>query len=180
MKTVPLLNIEPLTPDAFARYGWVLGNPVAYGSDQPFYNSDTFSIWREHLFDAGAPNETEILWSRFKDGDLTVRSLETRWLTQEAVVPLTGPLIQIVAVSDESGEPDIDSVRAFIVPVGMGTCVRPQSWYAIRILGDEVEAFVLSRRSATNDLIAHRRAGRPTAQSKLRSIAAREVVRYLK
>ncbi|NTX25648.1 ureidoglycolate lyase [Burkholderia pyrrocinia] len=176
MSAAPSLTVERLTPRYFSPFGWVLGKSMKTTTDAPFFKGATLSMWREHLFDTGAPNETEIVWSNFSDDSPVVRTLETRLLTQQAVVPLTGPLIQIVAASNEAGEPDIDSIRAFEVPIGMGTCVRPGCWYAIRVSKGEVMAFLLSRQSTTFDLIVHLHTGSPTAESETRHIVPRQVM----
>ncbi|NPT46442.1 ureidoglycolate hydrolase [Paraburkholderia sp. 1N] len=176
MSTAPLLTVKQLTPASFSPFGWVLGKAMATAGDKPFFKGATLSMWREHLFDTGAPNETEIVWGSFSDDDPIVRTLETRLLTQQAVVPLTGPLIQIVAASNESGGPDIDSIRAFEIPIGMGTFVRPGCWHAIRVSKGEVMALLLSRQSTTYDLIVHLHTGCPTAESSRNSIVPRRVV----
>jgi ureidoglycolate lyase len=145
-------------------------------ADEPFFKGATLSMWREHLFNTGAPNETEIVWGSFSDDNPVVCTLETRLLTQQAVVPLTGPLIQIVAASNEFGSPDTESIRAFEIPIGMGTCVRPGCWYAIRVPKGEVMAFLLSRQSTTFDLIVHLHTGCPTAESSTKPIVPRQVM----
>lgn len=109
--SIPLISVEALTPDTFAPYGWVLGKRTTTSGDDPYYQSQSLSIWREHLFDAGEANETEILWTSFGDDSELVQQLEARHLTQQVTVPLTAPLIQIVATSEPTRVPNMTSLR---------------------------------------------------------------------
>ncbi|SIT50942.1 conserved hypothetical protein [Paraburkholderia piptadeniae] len=163
--TVPLLTIERLTSDAFLPYGWVLGEPPGEQSDVPYFESSALKRWHAHLFETGTPNEVEILWTRIGDDNPFVRTLETRLLTQEVVVPLTAPLIQIVAAPLTSRLPDMRSLRAYEIPVGLGTCIRPGCWQATRVLAGRTTALMLSRRSTTFDRVVHLHTGAPTAES---------------
>ncbi|SIT50923.1 conserved hypothetical protein [Paraburkholderia piptadeniae] len=163
--TVPLLRVEQLTPEAFSPYGWVLGKRLSASAEDPLFQSESLSMWCEHLFDAGTANETEILWASFGDKSDLVQQLEVRRLTQEAMVPLTGSLIQIVAFSQATRIPEMSSLRAFEIPVGMGTCIRPWCWHATRTLSGPTTAFMLSRRSTSFDLIVHLHTGAPLSES---------------
>ena len=176
MSAAPLLTVEQLTPESFSPFGWVLGKAMTTAGDEPFFKGATLSMWREHLFDTGAPNETEIVWGNFSNNNPIVRTLEKRLLTQQAVVPLTGSLIQIVAASNESGGPDTGSIRAFEIPIGMGTFVRPGCWHAIRVSKGEVMALLLSRQSTTYDLIVHLHTGCPATESSRKSIVPCQLV----
>ncbi|WP_423760409.1 ureidoglycolate lyase [Burkholderia sp. NLJ2] len=176
MSAASPLTVEELTPESFSPFGWVLGKAMDSTADVPFFKDATMSMWREHLFDTGAPHETEIVWSNFSDDGAIVRTMETRLLTQQAVVPLTGPLIQIVATSNDAGGPDIDSIRAFEIPIGKGTCVRPGCWHAIRVSEGEVMAFLLSRQSTTFDWMVHLHTGCPAAESLMKPIEPRQVM----
>lgn len=174
--TFPRLTIDPLTSEAFTPYGWVLGKPLSKTDEAPFFQSDSLSIWREHLFDTGAPNETEILWSRVTEGNNVIRQMETRRLTQQVTVPLTGSLIQIVAAAQPGGGLSTNSLRAFEIPVGMGTCLRPGCWHSTRALAGTVTAMMLSRRSTTYDLLVHLHTGSPTSESATMHISPHRIV----
>ncbi|SIT44919.1 conserved hypothetical protein [Paraburkholderia ribeironis] len=174
--SIPLISVEALTPDAFAPYGWVLGRRTTTSSDDPYFQSQTLSIWREHLFDAGEANETEILWTSFGDDSELVQRLEARHLTQQVTVPLTAPLIQIVATSEPTQVPNMTSLRAFEIPVGMGTCIRPWCWHTTRALAGPATALLLSRRSTSFDLIVHLHTGSPMSESTRIPICPRKVV----
>ncbi|MBN3858584.1 ureidoglycolate hydrolase [Paraburkholderia sp. Ac-20340] len=174
--SIPLLYVEPLTPEAFAPYGWVLGKQSTTSGEDPYFQSQSLSIWREHLFDAGMANETEILWTWFGDPSDLVQQLEARHLTQQAIVPLTAPLIQIVAASEPTGHPNMNSLRAFEIPVGMGICIRPWCWHTTRAFGGTATALMLSRRSTSFDLIVHLQTGSPLSESTRVPVCPRRVV----
>ncbi len=154
MPNFPSLTIQPLNADDFEPYGWMLGKPLPTDGDTPSFTSPSSDFWREHLFDTGAAGETEVLWVKYRNGEDTVASLEAHLLTQQAIVPLTGPVIQIVATSTTAGLPDIDSC-----------------WHATRVLQDEVTCLMLTRRSTTYDLVIHLVTGAPACESEIKAIA---------
>jgi len=76
--------------------------------------------------------------------------------TQQALVPLSSALIQVVAASQPDGTPNPETIAAFRVPTGQGICMQPGCWHTTRVLeADEVTCLLLTRRSTTVDLIAH-------------------------
>jgi ureidoglycolate lyase len=158
------LGLSALTPEAFAAYGTVLGNPLSAPVDATAYSSATSDFWREHLFAAGG-RDPEILWVAYRDTDLRIDRLEMHTLTEQAVIPLTGDIIQIVAASTPAGVPDIATVRAFRAPVGKGLCMRPGCWHATRVPEVEATCLMLTRSTTTADLIGHLKSGAPLAES---------------
>lgn len=170
------LTVQALSADAFATYGWMLGKPLPSGGDIPSYTSPSSDFWREHLFDTGSTGETEVLWVKYRNNEEVVDSLEAHWLTEQAIVPLTGPVIQLVAASTPDGRPDVDSLQAFLVPVGEGICMRPRCWHATRVLQNEVTCLMLTRRSTTYDLVVHLVTGAPASESGISPIAAHRLL----
>jgi len=170
------LTIQPLSAEAFDAYGWMLGKPLKRDGHAPAYTSPASDFWREHLFDTGAAGETEVLWVKYRNADETVASLEAHWLTQQAIVPLTAPVIQIVATSTEGGQPDMESLRAFWVPQGEGVCMRPHCWHATRVLDGESTCLMLTRRSTTYDLVVHLETGAPACESAIKPIPTHKLV----
>ncbi|MEM5346145.1 ureidoglycolate lyase [Paraburkholderia azotifigens] len=163
--SIPLIHVEQLTPESFSPYGWILGKRAPMSCEEPSFQSRSLSIWREHLFDAGSVNDTEVLWATFGESSDVVSELEARRLTQQVTVPLTAPLILIVAAPQTTRVPDMDSLKAFEIPIGMGICIRPWCWHTTRTFSGEATALMLSRRSTSFDLIVHLHTGAPLSES---------------
>jgi ureidoglycolate hydrolase len=176
MPTSPNLAIEALDADTCAPYGTMLGKPPRVDPDGPVFRSPASDFWREHLFDTGTPGEAEILWVLYRNRDDAITSLESHHLTQQAIVPLTGPLVHIVATSADDGLPDLSTLRAFLIPVGVGLCMHPKIWHATRVMQPEVTCLMLTRPSTTYDLVIHLHSGAPAAESAIRTITATRVV----
>ncbi|MGV2292370.1 ureidoglycolate lyase [Trinickia sp. YCB016] len=173
MPTALTIPVEPLDATRCEPYGWMLGKPVSTDADTPSFVSPASDFWREHLFDTGTPGETEILWVAYRNRDTTITSLEMHRLTQQAIVPLTAPVIHLVAVSSEDGEPDLNSLRAFEIPVGKGLCMRPNIWHATRVMDRDATCLMLTRPSTTYDLVVHLKTGAPACESAIRTIDTR-------
>lgn len=152
-----LLAIEPLTAEAIAPYGWMLGKPCDPADTASFF-SPASDFWSEHVFDT-AGGQTEMLWVVYRSRDVAIARLEAHLLTQQAIIPLTGAIIQIVGLGLPDGSVDEASVRAFQVPRSHGVCMRPGCWHATRIEDDEVTCAMLTRRSTTLDLARHLNTG---------------------
>ncbi|HXZ08193.1 MAG TPA: ureidoglycolate lyase [Paraburkholderia sp.] len=165
------LLIEPLDAQRCEPYGWMLGKPVSTEGDTPSFVSSASDFWREHLFDTGTAGETEVLWVIYRNRNETVASLETHRLTQQAIVPLTAPVVHVVATALEDGQPDLDTLRAFEIPVGKGLCMRPNIWHATRVTDKEATCLMLTRPSTTYDLIVHLKTGAPACESAILAIS---------
>jgi ureidoglycolate lyase len=165
------ITIHALDAAACAPYGIMLGKPPHADADAPAFLSPSSDFWREHLFDTGAPGETEILWVRYRNGERGFESLEAHCLTQQAIVPLTGPVVQIVATSHDDGTPNLASLRAFLIPVGAGLCMFPRTWHATRVMQEEVTCLML-----TYDLAVHLRTGAPASETQIQAIEPHRLV----
>jgi ureidoglycolate hydrolase len=176
MLTALSIVIESLDADRCEPYGWLLGKAVRTDGDAPAFVSPASDFWREHLFDTGTNGETEILWVVYRNRNVEITSLELHRLTQQAIVPLTAPVVHIVATSLESGEPDFASLRAFEIPVGRGLCMRPNIWHATRVATSESTCLMLTRPSTTYDLVVHLKTGAPACESVIKSIEGRTLV----
>src|SRR5690606_37932830 len=87
------------------------------------------------------------------------------------LVPLTGPVVHIVARGTPAGMPDLGTLAAFAVQPGMGLCMAPGIWHATRVPDAPVTCLMLTRQSTTQDLVAHLRDGAPAHESALANIA---------
>jgi ureidoglycolate lyase len=167
--TAPLTApVETPTPERLDGYGWLLGKPFPTEDSAEAYRNSASGFWSEHIFDPGEGGETEVLWVDYADPNPVVGKLETHHRTQQAVVPLTGEIIQILALSGGDGAPDLSSLRAFRLAPGIGLCMRPGVWHATRSQG--AQCLMLTRRSTTLDLVKHLKVGEPCAESEVRDI----------
>ncbi|KAF1034167.1 MAG: Ureidoglycolate lyase [Burkholderia lata] len=167
---MPTIPIQPLTADACSPYGTMLGKPPRTDGDTPVFVSPPSDFWREHLFDPGTPDPAEILWVRYRNRDLSVSTLEAHDLTEQAIVPLTGSIIHVVARSMPDGAPDLSTMRAFRIDPGQGLVMHPRTWHATRVEQPEVTCLMLTRASTTRDLVAHLRTGAPACESRIGAI----------
>lgn len=146
------LTVEPLSEDAFSCFGVMLGKPYpAAGSPSAFSNTAT-DFWQEHLFDAGQGGEAEILWVNYRNHDPSIAVFEKHMLTEQAVVPLIGSIVQVVAMSGQDGSPNFSTARALYIEPGQGVCMMPGVWHATRSSGST--CLMLTRRSTTMALVA--------------------------
>lgn len=148
-----LLNASPLAPEKIAPFGWMLGKPIPHAADAIAFTNSATDFWQEHVFDPGKGGETEILWVNYRNNDVQIDALEQHLVTQQAVVPLTGNIVQILALPNANGRPDPKSIRAFYVNPGQGICMKPGVWHATRSAG--ATCMMLTRRSTTADLVNH-------------------------
>ncbi|WP_250469555.1 ureidoglycolate lyase [Caballeronia sp. GAFFF2] len=169
-----VLDIEPLDPLACAPYGVMLGTP-ALSDDPATYLSPASDYWRTHLFAPGDDQPAEILWVIYRKQPATVARLEAHLLTQQAIVPLTGPIVQIVATSNAEGLPDPATLRAFEIAPGTGLCMHPRTWHATRVEQPEVTCLMLTRPSTTRDLTAHLIQGKSLVESSIAQIPLYEL-----
>lgn len=159
------IEICRLTVDAFRPYGWLLGKPIRLDGSIPAFRNAETDFWEEHLFDAGIGGQTQVLWVSYRNQQRAVSSLEAHRLTQQAIVPLTGEIIHIVAAGGEDGSPDLTTLRAFRVPTGEGICMLPNCWHATRVNAAEVKCLMLTRRTTTLDLVAYLAKESPLCES---------------
>ncbi|WP_345817468.1 ureidoglycolate lyase (plasmid) [Paraburkholderia sp. PREW-6R] len=164
------IAVEPLETHRCEPYGWLLGKPVCTDGDVPSFVSPASDFWREHVFDTGTDGTTEILWVVYRNQDTQLASLELHRLTQQAIVPLTAPVVHIVATPLNEIEPDLSSLRAFEIPVGKGLCMRPNIWHTTRVMHSEATCLMLTRPSTTYDLVVHLKTGAPACETVVRTI----------
>lgn len=167
---VSRIHIQLLTIDNIRPYGWLLGKTIRLDGGIPAFSNAELDFWEEHIFDPGIGGETQVLWVNYRNRQREVSRLEAHTLTQQAVVPLTGEIVQVVARSNQDGSPDISSMSAFRVGVGEGICMRAGCWHTTRVEVPEVRCLMLTRRSTTIDLTAHLTGGSPLAESAISDV----------
>lgn len=176
MPALPPLRARPLTEQDFAPYGWVLGLPFPGGTPVASFGHALSDFWQAQLFDTGVGGETEVLWVAYRNREPGIEGLEQHLLTQQAIIPLTGEIVQFVACGAPEGGPDPATLAAFAVPPGMGICMRADCWHATRVTSSEVRCAMLTRRSTTLDLVRHLRGAAAATESAFASIPRRKWV----
>jgi len=168
------IAVETLDPAALAGCGTVLGlAPPADGS-APAFLSAAADFWHVHAFDPGASGAPEILWVRYRSDTLVVHALEAHWCTEQAVVPLGVPIVHVVCPSrgDEPRLPDLERLRAFRVPPGLGICMDRGCWHTSFAPAGEATCLMLTRASTTRELAARLADGAPATETTIVSLAA--------
>ena len=127
----------------------------------------TLAFQEEHVFGPGVHGESQILWVIYRQRRREVHSLEVHTLCEQAVVPLSGEIIQIVATSQNDGSLDTSSLTAFRIPTGQGICMRPGCWHTTRVGAQEVKCVMFTRRSTTIGLVAHLTSGSSLSESSI-------------
>ncbi|MCH1879217.1 ureidoglycolate lyase [Alcaligenes ammonioxydans] len=164
------LTPQSLSPEVFAPYGWMLGKDLTTAPATAAFSNAATDFWHEHAFDTGPSGQTEVLWVNYRIQDPSITTLENHLLTQQALIPLTGEVIHIVAQSTPEGGPDLKTLKAFRIIPGQGVCMRPGCWHSSRVAGKEVTCLMLTRLSTTVDLVAHLSQGQPARESELRPL----------
>lgn len=166
------ISIAALSAQAVAPYGWMLGKGLPAKAGVPVFSNARTDFWQEHLFDA-AGGVPELLWVNYRDKNPDIDTLEVHLRTQQAIVPLQGEIIQVLALDAGDGTPDPATLRAFLIAPGQGICMRPGCWHATRVADGEARCLMLTRQSTTIDLIAHLDGGTPMTESALAHVRAR-------
>jgi ureidoglycolate lyase len=153
-----IIMVEPLTPERFAPFGWLIGmKPEA--NDPALFGND-ITKWRTaHDFNPGQGGVTEFVWVNYGRKPLVVDKLESHRLTEQSFIPLGGsvPIIHVLAPPPEDPmaadiRPDMSKARAFLLEGTMGTCLKRGTWHAHFSLGNWANFLMITRRSTTVDI----------------------------
>lgn len=165
------VRIEVPTEQSAAPYGSLLGKPFPTGElgDGTFKTPTGVQVWRQQIFDDGVDGNADIAWVIHKGAEPIVNRFEQHHLTEQAVIPLTGELIQIVALSGRDGAPDLSTIRAFRLAPGIGLCMGRDVWHASRSNG--VTLVMLTRSSTSTDMAQFQNKKGPLVETLLRETA---------
>lgn len=139
------IQVQSLTPEAFAPYGKVLtieGLTPAGGSPETHY-------WYPQVAVVDAPTSINLM--PIVPRPFTVQNFEAHDHTAENLLPLDGPVIVAVA---KQGEPKEENVAAFLVPQGMGVSIDAKVWHFVPFpLGRKTMcAVVFANGTSSNDI----------------------------
>ena len=129
------LASQPLSLDAFAPFGQAVVQPAG----APSSAGKGFDCWFNVAELTGQDLKLGQVIARRGDG--MVEAME-RHPDVEFLVPVTGPLIQVVApghdLGDATEQPRADEAIAFVLQLGEAVVVAPGVWHAAAVpVGDE-------------------------------------------
>lgn len=166
------LLVQPLVESDFAPYGVMLGTPP--GSRHPAFSNQLTDFWHQHIFNAGAGGQPEVLWVNYRNNARIFSALELHRHTQQAIVPLNSSgVIHVVALSAAGSTelaPDLSTLKAFWVASGQGVCMNPGCWHATFVADQQVSCLMLTRSSTTRDLVQALESGTAPVESIIQPI----------
>jgi ureidoglycolate lyase len=139
--------VQTLTADAFAPYGKVLDHISQAKTAAPAFHSTSSSFYRAALFDPGDDGEVDLLWVTYDRTDVPDR-LEAHRLTEQALIPISGPVVQHVRRPDHRQE----SSESFLIRPGQGIVMYRRCLHATTSVEGEALCLMVSRASTTQDL----------------------------
>jgi ureidoglycolate lyase len=129
------LRTEPLTPDAFAPYGFVIsgdrGDVVGKSANQGTAKRFDWLGPIENLRPAAARlNLCLFRCSPFTSWPLPVRILEKHPFTTQVIVPMNAErYVVLVGMRTPGDEPDLGTLRAFLATNRQGVAYMPGTWH---------------------------------------------------
>lgn len=141
MDNVIKLKAEPLTDEGFTPYGKAILLPANPAPKK----GDNWDCWFGFGSLAGEDSTIGIVLTRSSKG--LIEHMEAH-LHPEFLIPITGPIIQAVALPKENGipgeRPDINTVKAFIIEPGQSIIMGKGVWhYAAIPLNEKVWYYFL-------------------------------------
>jgi len=160
MSTPFKIGVQRLTPQAFSRYGQVIG----LSDQQPDYVARGLQGWR---LDYDADGATILLFIHYDHGPLECSALERHFhVTQSFVALSDAPSIMVVAApTSASIVPHPEDVVAFHVPGSCGIMLWKGTWHALTrfpLRPSGATFAFLSERRTQQELEDAQRSGAPT------------------
>lgn len=144
---------EPLTPEAFERFGTIIGVREEYRL--PIKNYSGLQSYRPGPLLA----DTEVEWlvARIGFREPNLRFLERHAKLAQAFIPLGGVgFVSVLAPPDAElvdGVPAFEEIRAFRVPGNLGIQIHQNTWHEPPFsAGEPLDAVITSHRTLTEAL----------------------------
>lgn len=154
------IKIQPLTAEAFAPYGEVLGGKVAAGVLINAGTSERIALGDPDLMQDGGKPALNLYRAKANPLPFTAQELERHCLGSQSFIPLSGvPFVVIVACGDGSlnarGEagaaPQENTLAAFLVDGTCGVTFKPRTWHHPLLSQRDGDFIVLERRGESVD-----------------------------
>jgi ureidoglycolate hydrolase len=130
------LPVEPLTPQAFAPYGRVIGRP----NRSPDATGPGWSWWAETTLLGGDGRPYGVGYLDVEPAEPSFDWAERHMRTLEAVLATTRDLLVYVGPAEHPGEPlrlpDMSRFRVFRVPAGSGVVMDRGVWHGAPLAAD--------------------------------------------
>lgn len=117
------IQAQTIDPDSFAAYGEIIqhaGDKRRHDLAVPFATAGrplNQAIWVNKL-------------GRHPDRSVAVDLLERHPYSAQTFIPLQpSRCLVVVALSDPAGQPDLETLRAFVTRQGQGVAYRPSVWH---------------------------------------------------
>lgn len=153
---LPVLRARPLSAEAFAPYGTLLGQPARV----PSLERGDITFWNNTADLSGLQGSGVTGYLIAHRRELTLTQIERHIYTPEAFIASTGRSLLVVG---EPGEIDPGRLCAFEISAGQAVLLRPGAWHWAPYPLSEAATFLLILRAETSehdvqmrDIPAHR------------------------
>lgn len=137
------LDVEPLTPEAFAPYGRVIERPER-GSDA---EGPGWRWWAEIALLSGDGRPVGVGYLDLTPGEGRFDWAERHMRTQEAILATSSDLLVYVGPAEHPEEPgrlpDLERFRVFRVPAGGGVVMDRAVWHGAPLVVDRAAAAIV-------------------------------------
>ncbi|MBN2395938.1 MAG: ureidoglycolate lyase [Candidatus Atribacteria bacterium] len=151
MKTVEI-KVEALNRESFKHYGDILDMP----DSKPDCSNDDLNLWcgiSEVKIDQGI---SQFCWLDVKSKrSFECNNFERHQNTSEAMIPVSGQSIVLVANNSASNLPVRDSVKAFFIDGTKGFNFKPNVWHWLPYPLSSKASFILVFKKGTPDEDLH-------------------------
>ncbi len=136
---------EPLTKEAFAPFGQVIGTHER----TPDMSNEGFDYFHNEMDISNFEVKTTFGWLDMKPKALELTSLQSLKYSDEGYFPTDGKksVIPVAPHNPETGLPDYDNLRLFILDKGMGVLVDKHIWHLAPYPLEGVGSFILMVRN---------------------------------
>lgn len=129
MTEVVYVDVEPVTAEAFAPFGQLIG----LSEDAPVFRNQGLSSWR---LDYQCDDATEVMFIWFDHVPMAFSKLERHFGVTQSFIPLDRTdMVMVVAPRTDPNDwndlPPPGSIRAFLIPATYGVMMWKGVWHAL-------------------------------------------------